>query len=113
MENKTLREYRNRLKCIISYWDGHHVYYSYHEVGTRLLSSEEKDDQVKFHWKNDRDIIYSGLNFSMVKAYLSDKKKRKELYGGRVILSSVSDIKNYYASIKWGCQSSDESLPSN
>ena len=62
IENKTHRDYRNRLKCIISYWDGNHVYHSYHEVGTRLLSSEEKDDQVKFHWKNECDIIYSGLN---------------------------------------------------
>ena len=36
MENKTRREYCNCLKLIISYWDGHHVYHSYHEVGTRL-----------------------------------------------------------------------------
>ena len=107
-ENKTHREYRNRLKCIISYWDGHHVYHSYHEVGTRLLSSEEKDDQVKFHRKNDRDIIYSGLNVSMVKAYLFDKKKKKVVSDGRVIFSSVSDIKKYDAAIKWGCQHADD-----
>ena len=86
MENKTLRGYRNRLKRIISYWDGHHVYHSYHEVGTRLLSSEEKDDLVQSHWNNDRDIIYSGLNVSMVKAYLSDKKKKKVLSDGRTIV---------------------------
>ena len=44
MDKNTRREYRNRLKSIISYWDGHHVYHSYHKIGTRLLSSEEKDD---------------------------------------------------------------------
>ena len=92
MENKTRREYCNRLKGIISYWDVHHIYHSYNEVGTRLLSSEEKDNQVKFHWKNEREIIYSGFNVSMVKAYLSDKKKKKVLSDWRVILSSVSDI---------------------
>ena len=112
-ENKNCREYRNRLKRIISYWDRNHVYHSYHEVGTRLLRSEEKDDQVKFHWKNERDIIYSGLNVSMVKAYLSDKNKKKVLSDWRVILSSVSDIKKYDAAIKWGCQCADERFPSN
>ena len=49
----------------------------------------------------------------MVKAYLSDKKKNKVLSEGRVILSSVSDIKKYDAAIKWGCQRADERLPSN
>ena len=74
---------------------------------------KKRTTQVKFHWKNDRDIIYSGLHVSMVKAYLSDKKKKKVLSDGRVILSSMSDIKKCDAAIKWGCQRADERLPSN
>ena len=75
MENKTRNEYRNRIKRIIQFWFTH--YPSYYENGTRLLSEAEKADPVKYHHRNNRDLVYSGLDVKFVKAYLSYKKKKK------------------------------------
>ena len=36
----------------------------------RVLSEEDKNDPVKFHYTNDRGIRYTGLNVGYVKALL-------------------------------------------
>ena len=111
MGDKTRREYRNRISRIYTWWMEH--YPDYFEHGTRLVPAEEKTDTVKFHHRNDRDIIYSGLNVAMMKAFLSSKKKKKVAADGTVTLSSVSDIKKYDDAIKWGSQRAAQPLPSN
>ena len=68
MDDKTRKEYRNRIRHIYSWWMIH--YPTYFENGTRVLTEEDKNDQVKFHHTNDRDIIYSGLNVALVMAFL-------------------------------------------
>ena len=84
-----------------------------YENGTRVLTEEDKNDQVKFHHTNDRDIIYSGLNVALVMAFLSDKKKKSVKPDGTVILSSNSDIKKYNDAIKWGAKRAGQALPSS
>ena len=61
--------------------------------GTRVLNAEERNDKVKFHHNNKRDLIYSGLNVGLVKAYLSAKKNKSKTADGQIILASFSDIK--------------------
>ncbi|KAL7553258.1 hypothetical protein ACHAWF_016513 [Thalassiosira exigua] len=108
---KTRREYRNRINRVISFWRD--SYPDYFQHGTRELNEEEKNDPVKFHFKNDRDIVYSGLNVGMVKSFLSVKKKKKVEADGTVILASSSDIKKYDDAIKWGSQMAGQPLPSS
>ena len=91
MEDKTRREYRNRIKHIYRWWM--ETYPAYFEVGTRTLSEAEKEDQEAFHHTNDRDIVYEGLGVTLVKAFLVVKKKKRVTAEGAVVLSSVSDIK--------------------
>ena len=110
MSDTTRREYRNRLKRLYKWWMD--VYPEYFELGTRVLTIEDKNDIVKYHWRNDRDLIYRGLNVRKVKAFLSVKKKKKEKEDGTIILASVSDIKKYDDAIKWGAGRANELLPS-
>ncbi|KAL7538044.1 hypothetical protein ACHAXR_008244 [Thalassiosira sp. AJA248-18] len=111
MEDKTRREYRNRIARIYKWWLKE--YPDYFEEGTRVLSDDEKNDTIKFHHRNDRDIIYSGLNVDLFKAFLSFKKKKKVSASGVVTLSSVSDIKKYDDAIKWGSLRAGQPLPSD
>ncbi len=54
-------------------------YTDYFEVGTRVLSAEEKADPMKNYNTCDRDIVYKGHRVDMVIAYYvvrgSDKGK--------------------------------------
>ncbi|KAL3789407.1 hypothetical protein HJC23_001955 [Cyclotella cryptica] len=87
MEDKTRREYRNRIKHIIDWLMVH--YPTYFEEGTRLLSEDEKQEKVFFAHNTNRDLCYSGLNVQLIKAFLSSKKKKKiHPVTGAVILSS-------------------------
>ena len=111
MEDKTRREYRNRIKRIIKWIK--RKYPSYYEEGIRILDDEEKKDIVKFHHTNTHDLVYAGLNVKVIKAYLSEKKKKKVATDGTVTLSSVSDIKKYDDAIKWGSLRAGQPLPSD
>jgi len=111
MEDKTRREYRNRIKHIYRWWM--ETYPAYFEVGTRTLSEAEKEDQEAFHHTNDRDIVYEGLDVTLVKAFLVVKKKKRVTAERVVVLSSVSDIKKYDDSIKWGSARTGQPLPSS
>ena len=68
MQDKTRRECRLRINRIIKWWM--QTYPDYFENGTRVLSEEDKNDPVKFHYTNDRGIRYTGLNVGYVKALL-------------------------------------------
>ena len=77
MADKTRREYRNRIKRIYTWLMNSADYTGYFELGTRLVTEAEKEDPVKFHHTNDRDLKYTGLNVTVIKAYLSEVKKKK------------------------------------
>ena len=111
MEDKTRREYRNRIKRIIKWIK--RKYPTYYEEGIRILDDEEKKDIVPFHHTNTHDLVYAGLNVKVIKAYLSEKKKKKVATDGTVTLSSVSDIKKYDDAIKWGSLRAGQPLPSD
>jgi len=97
MDDKTRREYRNRIRHIYRWWMQH--YPMYFENGTRVLTEQDKSDQVKFHHTNDRDIIYTGLNVSLVMAFLSDKKKKSVKQ--HVVSSRVVQVPRGRHTIYW------------
>ena len=114
MADKTRREYRNRIKRIYMWLRNSTDYTGYFEQGTRLVTQAKKEDPVKFHHTNDRDLIYNGLNVMVIKAFLSEVKKKKVDDDGNILtLSSVSDLKKYDDAIKWGSRIAGEPLPSS
>ena len=76
MADKTRREYRNRIKRIYKWLMNSTDYPGYFEEGTRLVTQAEKEDSVKFHHTNNRDLKYNGLNVTVIKAFLSEVKKK-------------------------------------
>ena len=78
------------------------TYPKYFGVGTWSLGQAKKQDREAFHHSNDRDLVYTGINAKMVKAFLVVKTKKRVKDDGRVILASVSDIKKYNDAIKCG-----------
>jgi hypothetical protein len=72
--DETRKAHRRRIKNIIKWWMTE--YPDYFEVGTRILSAEEKTDPMKFFHTCDRDIIYSGLRVDMVLAYMAGTKQK-------------------------------------
>ena len=72
--DETRKTHRRRIKNLINWWMTE--YPDYYEVGTRILSAEEKADPMKFFHTCDRDIIYSGLRVDMVLAYMAGTKQK-------------------------------------
>ena len=111
MEDRTRKNYRNQNRHIYTWWNEN--YPNYFEHGTRVLSEAERNDRVAFHHTNGRDLVYSGLNVNMVKAFLVSKKKKRTQSDGTVVLASVSDITKYDDAIKWASMRAGQPLPSN
>jgi hypothetical protein len=71
--DETRKGHRRCLKKMILRWMAE--YPEYFEVGTRVLSAEEKADPMKFYHTCDRDIVYEGLCVDMVLSYMAAKKE--------------------------------------
>jgi hypothetical protein len=68
MSDKCKKEYRNRIKHIYRWLM--EKYPDYFEVGTRVLTQDERDDPVFFAHTNDRDLRYAGINVLMIPCFL-------------------------------------------
>ena len=119
MSDKCRKEYRNRIKHIYRWLM--EKYPDYFEVGTRVLTQDERDDPVFFAHTNDRDLRYAGINVFFVKAFLSAKKVKRVLTetdeNGEMkttqIYASASDISKYSDAIKWAALRANQVLPSS
>ena len=72
---KTKRTHRNRIKQFYRFLET--KFLSYYEIGVRVLSEEELADRKKYFWKNQHDLVYSGLNTKFLKAILSTRVVKK------------------------------------
>ena len=102
--DETRKAHRRRIKNIIKWWMSE--YPDYFEVGTRLLSAEEKADPMKFFHTCDRDIIYSGLRVDMVLAYMAGTKQKD---GGDTIYTH-SHMRKVHDAILFGARTVKEVL---
>ena len=101
---KNKRDYRNRIKHIIEFWQKY--YPDYYAVGVRDLTEEELADEAMFWWRNKQDIKYEGLNVKMAKAFMAHRKMKPN---GKV--SSFVQIRKFHDSILYGAKSVRQSLP--
>ena len=101
---KTKRGHRNRIKEICKFWQ--EKFPDYYAVGVRQLSSEEKADLTKYHWKNQSNIVYEGLNAKFVKAFISTKTTKSN---GKTM--SYEHIRKYFDSVQYGAKQAEVRLP--
>ena len=104
LDLKTKRNYRNRIREIYTFFKSH--YPDYYRVGVRQLSEEERTDPDSFYWKNLYDLICTGINVSMVKAFMAHKKVKAN---GNT--SSHVQLCKYNDALLWGSQEVKELLP--
>jgi hypothetical protein len=81
-------------------------YPDYFEVGTRILSAEEKADPMMFYHTCDCDIIYSGLRVDLVLAYMAATKYKA---GGDIIYTH-SHMRKVHDAILFGARTVKEVL---
>ena len=99
--DETRKGHRRRLKKMIEWWMTE--YPGYFEVGTRVLSPEERCDPMKFFHTCDRDIVYEGLRVDMVLAYMAATKK-KDSNGPSEKMYSFTHMRKVHDAILFGAR---------
>ena len=100
----TKRNYRNRIKEIYTFLSL--KYNAYYSLGVRELSEAELSDPDSFYWKNTHDLVYTGMNVHMIKAFLANKKLK---INGKT--SSHIQLRKYHDAVLWGSQQASSLLP--
>ena len=104
--NNTRRAHQRRLKTLINWLMCN--YPDYFEVGTRILSTEERNDPMKFYHTCDRDLVYEGLRVDMIIAYMAANKQKT----GSDKLFSYTHIRKIYDAVLFGARTSKQVLSS-
>jgi hypothetical protein len=81
-------------------------YKDYYTAGFQKLSEEDRVSLDLFHYKNTHDLIYTGINVHMVKAFLAHKKQK-----ANDSTSSHVQLCKYHDAILWGSQQAKQLLP--
>jgi hypothetical protein len=81
-------------------------YKDYYNVGVQKLSEEDRATLDLFYYKNTHDLINTGINVQMVKAFLAHKKQKAN---GNT--SSHVQLRKYHNAILWGSQQAKQLLP--
>jgi hypothetical protein len=92
---RTKRNYRNQTKEMYVFFSLN--YKDYYNVGVRKLSEDDLASLDLFHYKNTHDLIYTGINVQMVKAFLAHKKQKAN---GNT--SSHIQLREYHDVFLWG-----------
>ena len=100
------KDYRRRIKRIYQWLETNCV--DYCKIGVKTLSNEEKNDPDVFHYRNEKDLVYEGMNPKYIKSFLSSKKVKSN---GN--LYSFPDIRKYKDAIQWGANQVSAALPTN
>ena len=106
ISNSTRRDYRNRIKRIILYWEANFAEYA--RVGVRSVSEVDQKDKALYYFDGafKKDICYTGLNVKMFLKFLMHKKDRVD---GKIL--SFNDIRKYKDAIIWGAKIAKTPLP--
>jgi hypothetical protein len=71
---RTKQNCRNQIKEMYIFFSLH--YNNYYSIGIQKLSEADRANQDFFRYKNTHDLIYTGINVQMVKAFLANKKQK-------------------------------------
>jgi hypothetical protein len=95
---ETMQGYRRRIERICEFFIGH--YPEYAVSGVRLLTDDDKiEGPNQHHYNNTYDLVYQGINLNLVKAFLSEAKKKEN---GK--FSSHEHIRKYHDAILFGAE---------
>ena len=101
---ETKKNHRNRIKHIYKYWE--HAFPDYYEIGVKDVSEEEENNVTRFYWKNNKDLVYEGLNSKFLKVFVASKAKKTS---GKT--SSFEHIRKYFDAVQWGAKEVNAMIP--
>ena len=106
MSKAVRRDYRNRIRRIIEYWEGNLPDYA--TLGVRNVPIEDQTNITLYYFNGSfkKDIVYSGLNVKMFLKFLIQKK---DIGDGKII--SFNDIRKYKDAVIWGSKVVKTPLP--
>ena len=106
MDDTCRNNYRNRIKTIIIFFETKCPNYA--PIGVREVSAEDQADRTKYYFggKYKKDLVYTGLNVSFVKKFLSSTKYKKNKK-----LKGYTNIRKYHNAIVWGATVLKTPLP--
>ncbi len=81
-------------------------YPDYFEVGTCILSANEKADPMKYYHTHDRDIVYEGLCVDMIIAYMAATKARATEKGAVAKIYSHEHMQKIHDAVLFGARTS-------
>jgi hypothetical protein len=99
------------MKKLIEWWMIE--YPDYFEVGTRVLSAEEKADPMKYYHTCDRDIVYEGLRVDMVIAYMAATKAKATEEGAVAKIYSYEHMRKIHDAVLFGARTVKKVLSSS
>ena len=88
-------------------------YPDYFEVGTRVLSAEEKADPMKYYHTCDRDLVYEGLRVDMVIAYMAATKAKATAEDAVAKIYSYEHMRKIHDAALFGARTVQQVLSSS
>ena len=101
---KTSREYRNRISHIIKFIQ--EKYPGYYAIGVVELTEEQRARRNNYYYNNTHDLIYTGINVKVIKAFLASIKKKSN---GKTC--SHVQLRKYHNAIVHGAEKAGQTLP--
>jgi hypothetical protein len=98
---RTTNNYRNRVKHINEF-----MAISYPEYCTCGGVRDLSDEELSHHHKNTKDLVYTGLNVSIILAFLAAKKNKAD-----GMLQSFTNMRKYHDAILYGAEQANQQLP--
>jgi hypothetical protein len=79
-------------------------YPEYFDVGTCVLSVNEKADPMKYYHTRGRDIVYEGLFVDMVVAYMAGTKAKHTKEGAVAEIYSYEHMQKIHDAVLFGAR---------
>jgi hypothetical protein len=105
MSDNNRKDYRRRIKVIISFWETEVP--EYYSVGVIDVLDQDLHTPSKYYFgRHKKDLVYKGLNVKYVLHFLLRNKRKAD---GK--LKSNEDLRKYKDAIMWGSAIAGERLP--
>ena len=111
MKDGVRSNYRSRIRKFVEFI--RRDYPGTYDQLTVVLSEADKSDPRNYYYaKDERDLVYTGLDPAIFLAFMTEAKfvKGKD---GLQKLASFSHMSKYYSAIKWGSTSCGRLLHTN
>lgn len=103
-KEKTMRDHRRRINCVVDWLQENAP--EYFAVGVVSTTSEDRDNPRRHLYGAQRDLKYTGLHVSFIKAFIASKKIKSN-----GMHSSFANLRKYHDAVLFGAERAKTPLP--